>query len=76
MGRNLFEETDSSGAAVTGSFSSAGYGRISQGFLETSNVSVVEEMVRMITGQRSYEANTKVITTADEMDSQAANIKR
>lgn len=76
MGRNLFEETDSSGAVVTGIFGQAGYGRVSQGFLETSNVSVVEEMVKMITGQRSYEANTKVITTADEMGSQAVNIKR
>jgi flagellar basal-body rod protein FlgG len=61
---------------VNGIFGQAGYGRISQGFLETSNVSVVEEMVRMITGQRSYEANTKVITTADEMGSQAVSIKR
>ena len=76
MGYNLYEETQASGAPVTGIFGQVGFGRLSQGFLESSNVSVVEQVVNMITAQRAYEASSKGITTADEMLSQAINLKR
>ncbi|GBD30715.1 Flagellar basal-body rod protein FlgG [bacterium HR32] len=51
-------------------------GTLAQGFLESSNVQVVEEMVRMIAAQRAYEAVSKVVTTADEMMAQANNMRR
>ena len=76
VGRNLYEETDSSGTPVTGIFSENGYGRVSQGFLESSNVSVVDQVVNMITAQRAYEASSKGIQAADDMLSQAINLKR
>jgi flagellar basal-body rod protein FlgG len=76
VGRNLYEETDSSGAPVTGLFSQQGFGSLQQGFLESSNVSVVEQVVNMITAQRAYEANSKGIQTADDMLQQAINLKR
>lgn len=76
LGRNLYEETESSGTAVTGTFGQEGFGRLSQGFLESSNVSVVEQVVNMITAQRAYEASSKGISSADEMLSQAINLKR
>ncbi len=75
-GRNLYEETQSSGSPITGTFSELGFGRLSQGFLESSNVSVVEQVVNMITAQRAYEASSKGVSTADEMLSQAINLKR
>ena len=75
-GDNLFEETDASGAVQLGNPNQQGFGSISQGFLENSNVSVVEEIVGMVTGQRAYEANSKVIQTADQLLSQAVNLKR
>ncbi|RLB64481.1 MAG: flagellar basal-body rod protein FlgG [Deltaproteobacteria bacterium] len=76
IGKNLFLETDASGAVVLGTAGSDGLGTISQGFLEMSNVSVVEEMVNMIVGQRAYEINSKAIQTADEMLQTANNLKR
>ena len=75
-GKNLYEETEASGSPVTGTFGQSGVGRISQGFLESSNVSVVEQVVNMITAQRAYEASSKGVSTADEMLSQAINLKR
>jgi flagellar basal-body rod protein FlgG len=76
IGRNLFEETVSSGSPVPGTFGEDGLGRLNQGFLETSNVSVVEQVVNMITAQRAYEASSKGIQSADDMLSQAINLKR
>lgn len=76
IGRNLYTETESSGAPVQGIFGENGIGTLSQGFLESSNVSIVEQVVSMITAQRAYEASSKGVTTADEMLSQAINIKR
>jgi len=76
MGQNLYEETQASGAAVNGIFNQLGFGRLNQGFLESSNVSVVEQVVNMITAQRAYEASSKGITTADEMLNQVINLKR
>ncbi len=76
IGRSLYQETDSSGNAVTGQFADSGFGRIQQGFIESSNVSVVDQVVSLITAQRAYEANSKGVTTADEILSQAINLKR
>ena len=67
MGNNLFAETTSSGAPQVGTPGNNGLGTIQQNTLETSNVSTVEEMVNMITTQRAYEMNSKVISTADQM---------
>jgi flagellar basal-body rod protein FlgG len=75
-GRNLFEETEASGTPTTGTPGENGFGTIAQGFIESSNVSVVEEVIQMVTGQRAYEANSKVIQTADQMLSNAINVKR
>ena len=76
VGQNLYEETESSGSPVTGLFAENGFGRLQQGYLESSNVSVVEQVVNMITAQRAYEASSKGIQTADEMLSGAINLKR
>ncbi|HYJ46741.1 MAG TPA: flagellar basal-body rod protein FlgG [Pyrinomonadaceae bacterium] len=67
LGRNLFRETGASGQATAGTPDSNGLGRINQGFIEGSNVNVVEELVTMISAQRAYETNSKVITAADRM---------
>jgi flagellar basal-body rod protein FlgG len=75
-GQNLYEQTQASGAPVNGIFSQLGFGRLNQGFIESSNVSVVEQVVNMITAQRAYEASSKGITTADEMLSSVINLKR
>jgi flagellar basal-body rod protein FlgG len=66
-GQNLFTETASSGAPVVANPGDAGLGQTKQNMLEASNVSAVEELVNMITTQRAYEINSKVISTADEM---------
>jgi flagellar basal-body rod protein FlgG len=76
MGKNLFLPTLSSGEAITGTPGENGLGTLLQGFVEQSNVSVVEEMINMIISQRAYEANSKVIRTADEMFTQANNVIR
>ncbi|ACH40754.1 flagellar basal body rod protein FlgG [Citrifermentans bemidjiense Bem] len=76
IGKNLFLPTDSSGAATTGTAGQNGLGTIEQGFLENSNVSIMEEMVSMIVGQRAYEINSKAIQASDEMLQQAAGLKR
>jgi flagellar basal-body rod protein FlgG len=76
IGRNLYDKTDSSGDAVIGNPGENGFGTISQHYLEMSNVSVVDEMVRMIVGQRAYEINSKAIQTADNMLSIINNLKR
>jgi len=75
-GRNLFHETDTSGTPQLGTPGQDGLGTLSQGFVESSNVSVVEELVAMITGQRAYEINSRAITAADEMLRTAAGIGR
>ena len=76
MGRNLYRPTEASGEAVEGIPGLDGLGTIAQGYLEMSNVNVVEEMVSMIISQRAYEANSKAIQTADNMLQMANNIKR
>lgn len=67
IGSNLFIETAASGTPITGTPGNQGLGSLEQGALENSNVDVVEELVNMITTQRTYEMNSKVISTADQM---------
>jgi len=67
IGQNLFTETAASGAPQVAAPGEAGTGIVRQGMLEASNVNAVEELVNMITTQRAYEINSKVISTADEM---------
>jgi flagellar basal-body rod protein FlgG len=74
IGKNLFLPTQSSGDPITGTPGENGLGTLLSGFIEQSNVSVVQEMVNMIVSQRAYEANSKVITTADNMISEANNV--
>ena len=67
LGRNIYLETEASGAPITGNPNQEGFGRLSQGFLELSNVSVVDELVNMITAQRAYEINSRAVRTSDEI---------
>ncbi|MEI7842466.1 MAG: flagellar basal-body rod protein FlgG [Gallionellaceae bacterium] len=67
VGQNLYLETSSSGAASQQAPGANGTGTLGQGFVETSNVNVVEELVNMIQTQRAYEINSKAITTSDQM---------
>ncbi len=76
LGKNLFAETVASGAATTGTPGLTGIGTLVQGFLENSNVSVVDELVHLIEAQRAYEINSKAIQTSDEMLQVVGNLKR
>jgi flagellar basal-body rod protein FlgG len=76
IGRNLYVETPASGTPESGTPNQAGYGSLQQGFLEMSNVKVVEEMVNMIVAQRAYEVNSKAVQAADEMMQQSDNLRR
>jgi flagellar basal-body rod protein FlgG len=67
IGRNLFRETTASGTAQTGTPGQDGFGEIMQGFLESSNVEVVTEMVNIIIAQRAYETSSKAIQASDDM---------
>ncbi|MEE8166326.1 MAG: flagellar basal-body rod protein FlgG [Myxococcota bacterium] len=67
IGGNLLRETESSGTPTTGNPAEDAFGRLKQGSLEESNVSIAEELVAMIIAQRAFEANTRVISAADEM---------
>lgn len=75
IGHNQFLETAASGTPTAAAPGVSGAGTISQGFLESSNVSVVEEMVNMITAQRAFEVTSKAIKTADDMLAMANNMK-
>ena len=76
LGRNLYDVTEASGAALSGNPGVDGLGTISQRYLEMANVSVIDEMVKMIVGQRAYEINSKAIQTADSMLQLINNLKR
>ena len=76
VGGNRFRPTSASGDPVEGNPGVDGMGTVAQGYLEMSNVDVVEEMVNMIAGQRAYEISSKSIKAADEMMQMANNIKR
>jgi len=67
IGSNLYLETPASGSPQAGVPGSVGYGTIQQGFLETSNVNSVDEITALITAQRAYEMNSKVVSAADQM---------
>jgi flagellar basal-body rod protein FlgG len=75
QGGNLLLQTAASGAPVSGNPTSAGFGSVMQGFVETSNVNVVTEITNLITAQRAYEMNSKVITTSDDMLSTLTNLR-
>jgi flagellar basal-body rod protein FlgG len=74
-GNNLMTATDASGDPIVGNPGGQdGLGTLQQGYLESSNVSIVEEFINMISSQRAYEANSKVVKAADEMYQQVNNI--
>jgi flagellar basal-body rod protein FlgG len=75
LGGNLYAETPASGSPQTGQAGQAGYGNLLQGYLESSNVNIVEEMVNLITAQRAYEINSKSVQASDEMLQNVANMK-
>lgn len=75
LGQNLFQPTDASGTpSVANPGGQEGLGTLMQGYVEGSNVSVVEEFINMIVSQRAYEANSKVVKAADEMYQQINNV--
>ncbi len=76
LGGNLFEQTAASGEPTIGLPGEDGIGLVSQGFVESANVDVVQEMVNLITAQRAYELNSKMVTTSEEMLQIANNVKR
>ncbi|GBD39447.1 MAG: flagellar basal body rod protein FlgG [Deltaproteobacteria bacterium] len=76
IGRGLFIPTASSGDPITDIPGNEGIGTISQGFIELSNVNIVEEMINMIISQRAYEMNSKAVQASDEMMQTANNMKR
>lgn len=76
MGNNLFTETPASGAAQVSTPGALGFGSVLQGFVETSNVNPVSEITALITAQRAYEMNSKVISASDEMLSATSNLRR
>ncbi|BBO79801.1 flagellar hook protein FlgE [Desulfosarcina ovata subsp. sediminis] len=76
MGSNLYAESLSSGQALIGTANTASLGSVSSSTLEMSNVDLATEFVEMITTQRAYQANSKVITTSDEILQELINIKR
>ncbi len=76
LGENLYQVTNASGTALTGAPGKEGFGTVEQKFLESSNVNIAEEMVKMIVAQRAYELNSKAIQTSDEMLSLVNNLKR
>ncbi len=77
IGNSLFLPTDASGDAITGApGGQEGMGPLLQGYVEQSNVSVVQEFINLIVSQRAYEANSKVVKAADEMYQQVNNLKQ
>jgi len=75
QGDNMYLQTAASGQPVTGNPASTGYGTVMQGFIETSNVNVVTEITNLITAQRAYEMNSRVISTSDDMLSTLTNLR-
>ncbi len=76
IGGNLYTESLASGTPETGTPGENGYATLQQGYLEMSNVKVVQEMVNMITAQRAYEVNSKSVQSADEMMQESNNLRR
>ena len=75
QGQNLLLQSSASGNPVTGNPAAPGFGSVMQGFVETSNVNVVSEITNLITAQRAYEMNSRVITTSDQMLSTLTNLR-
>ena len=75
IGDNLLVETEASGPANVSTPGQAGYGRVLQGAIETSNVNVVSEITNMISAQRAYEMNSRVIQASDEMMQSVSNLR-
>jgi flagellar basal-body rod protein FlgG len=75
MGDNLFLETGASGQANLASPGEPGFGTVTQGFVEASNVNPVEEITSLISAQRAYEMNSRVVKTVDEMLSTASQLR-
>jgi flagellar basal-body rod protein FlgG len=75
IGGNYLQETAASGTAVVGNPGSTALGTIQQGYLETSNVNIVTEITNLITAQRAYEMNSKVIQTSNDMESTLSQIR-
>ena len=76
LGGNLFRETTASGDPDIGTPGTESFGSLRQGFVENSNVNIVQEMVNMIVAQRAYEINSKSIQTSDQMMQQIGQLKR
>lgn len=76
LGDNLYGESPASGQPMLGSPGSQGFGEVNQGYLEASNVDIVDEMVAMIAAQRAYEINSKTVQTVEAMMTMANNLKR
>src|SRR5262249_1324034 len=77
LGHNLFTPTNASGDPTIGTpGGQEGLGSLQQGYVEQSNVSIVEEFINMIVSQRAYEANSKVVRSSDEMYQQVNNMTR
>lgn len=76
IGNNTYLETDNSGTPESGTPGLNGLGQVEQGFLEASNVELVTEMTDLITGQRAYEANSKVVQTSEELLQTINNLKK
>ncbi len=75
IGDNLYLETAASGAASVATPGSPGFGTVLQGYVETANVNAVQEITALISAQRAYEMNSKVISAADEMLSTSSNLR-
>ena len=76
MGKNLFKQTRKSGEASLGKPKTDGRGDVLSKSIELSNVDIAEEFINLMNAQRSFQANTKTITTADQMLQEVLNIKR
>ena len=76
LGNNLYAQTESSGTPIIGTPGKDGFGDVNQGYLESSNVDIVEEMISMIAAQRAYEINSKTVQTVQDMMQMANNLKR
>jgi flagellar basal-body rod protein FlgG len=76
QGHNIYIETPASGTPELGNPNQNGFGSLEQGYLELSNVQVVEEMVNLIVAQRAYEVNAKAVQASDEMLQMSNNLRR
>jgi flagellar basal-body rod protein FlgG len=76
LGDNLFQETDASGTPTADNPGQNGFGNIRQGFLEASNVEPVNELIDLITTQRSFELNSQVVQAGDQIMQIVANLRR